>query len=270
MMILSILVAFLFFTTSQWLSLQYSMFVNNILIIVLFVLYGLIFGLLKSSVGILSLLLFKTIMLLCDDAYYLTHFYQDCFVVLGCFLGCYIKKRNLVYTSILFIVLGFTLYKSNEYHLTAIYSDVPSFNIEQVNDNNELLLNRNNEPLVMSLDTVYILNFTFLRCQPCRIKKDALTKISKQFTNTPFKIIDIHCFEEKEVFLNEYFIDYGVTYHDSLGQLCTIFEVFAAPTEFIFDKSGKVVRKFNGYNSELIEDYEKSTIDLIKKLLNEK
>lgn len=267
---LSILVAFVFFAIAQWLSLEHSMLLNSILIIGLFFAFGLVFGLLNSSVGIIVFLLFMVTMLLLDDAYYVLHFYQDCFVVLATFLGCFIKKRKLIVASVITVILGFTLYKSIEYHRTAFYSDVPNLEIEQVNENNELLLNHNNEPLVMSLDTVYLLNFSFLSCKPCRLKKDALTKISKRFSKAPFKIIDIHCIEDREVFLNKYFIDYGVTYHDSLKQLSKVFEVSGAPTEFIFDKKGKVVRRFDGFNAELIADYEKSTCYLIKSLLDEK
>jgi thioredoxin-related protein len=116
---------------------------------------------------------------------------------------------------------------------------------------------------------VYLLNFSFQNCLPCRVKKKYTPEIIERFKNQPFRLIEIHIFEEKKIFDGSYMLYYPYVYHDSLKRLTKLFGVTGGPTEFVFNKNGKAVRKHEGFDHDVAKNYVNQTTELIQKLLAE-
>lgn len=142
--------------------------------------------------------------------------------------------------------------------------------ISILNENNRFLIGHHNGHPTFNSDTIYLVNFSFRNCLPCRHKKSALKALAKQYRYSPFKIIQIHSFESMDIFRESYYFDYTEPYHDSLNHLANTLKIYGAPSEIIYNKNGKAVRRLNGYNSEAESTYIEKTSELIKKLIHEK
>lgn len=265
--LLSILLAFIFVVLAQWSVLGYPVFYNFLLYVVLFLFHGYLFGLVKGMVGVTAILLFIVILLLSDNSYYMTHFFQNGLMVAACIAGGFLKLRKyyLLFASwaIVFVLFGFAHY----YHSTPRYLTNGKITIEMINSTNSNLIGHHGKQLTLNSDTVYLVNFSFRSCVPCRRKKNTLKKIGTDFKNKPFKVIEIHAFESKQIFDTDYFFDYAEAYHDSENKLSQKLEVFSAPAEFIFDKSGQCVRRYDGFEQDTKANYEETTYLLLKKLI---
>ncbi len=267
--LLSTLFALIFVVLAQWLVLGYSIFYNFLLYAVLFLLHGYMFGLTKGMVGVTAMLLFMVIMLVSDNSYYITHFFQEGLMVTACVAGGFLKRRKY-YLSFASLVVVITLFSvAYHYHSTPRYLTESDITIETINLGDSELVGHDGKQLTLNPDTVYLINFSFRNCAPCRRKKKSLEKIASDFKNTPFKVIEIHAFEDKQIFDTSYFFDYAETYHDSENKLSEILQVFGAPSEFIFDKSGRFVRRCDGFEQDTKVNYEETTYLLLRKLIYE-
>ncbi|MBX2949480.1 MAG: redoxin domain-containing protein [Crocinitomicaceae bacterium] len=267
--LLSILVALIFVVIAQWSVLGYPIFYNSLLYVALFLLHGYVFGLKKGMVGATAILLFLVIMLVSDNCYYMTHFFQNGLMMTACVTGGLLKIKRY-YLSSVSLAVTFTLFGfAHHYHSKSRYSTNEKITIEAINSTNSKLIDHNGEQLKLYVDTVYLVNFSFRNCAPCKRKKKSIEKMAVDFKNTPFKVIEIHAFENKQIFDTDYFFNYAETYHDTDNELSKKMKVIGAPTEFIFDKNGNFVRRLNGFEQAAKANYEETTYLLLKNLIHE-
>ena len=184
-------------------------------------------------------------------------------IVLGSVSGYLLKTKKYNYFAGVMLSSGVLLFFAYSRYSAIADSIVVSndkITITPFNESNLVALNGNH--LKLSEDTVYLVNFTFYACLPCRQKKLALEQLNKRFEGQAFRIIQIHSFEPKKFFL-EYYQNDSNTYHDSGQALQKRFRLNGAPYEMIFDKTGNEVRRLDGFNSELADDYVTKTTELI-------
>lgn len=267
---LSILSAFFLMVLAQWLPLGYSIFYNSLLYVVLFFLHGYAFGLTKGMIGALSVVLCWVILLIPENHYSMTHFFQNGLMITACATGALLKvKKYRLLLGLLGVMLGL-LGISHHYHSTPRYqTEKQEVNIEIIHSAGSELIGHYGQPLTLTTDTVYLINFSFRNCAPCRRKKKSLEIIADRLKNEPFKIVEIHAFEAKQIFDSDYFFDYAEAYHDTENKLSKQLNVLGAPTEFILDKNGNFIRRFDGFEPGVASNYEKTTCSLIKHLMHE-
>jgi thiol-disulfide isomerase/thioredoxin len=266
---LSILLSFASFILVQWLTIEGAAIINFI---------SLFFAFSISSrfskypfIGITVLILFLDGLLLSDNALDLFHLIQDSFCLLGVSVMVLFKKKHYKSFIALFLVSTVYLFFIKSYYLDQLnYNFTDKSDLSVLIENRNFLIGHNKEHPTFNLDTVYLVNFSFRNCLPCRKKKPVLKALATEFGNSPFKIIQIHSFESMEIFREDYQFDYTKPYHDSLNYLAKTFKIYGAPTEIIFDKNGKVARRLDGYTSDAEDSYLQNTSKLIKKLIHEK
>lgn len=211
-------------------------------------------------------------MLLSANSLHLFHFIQDSFCLLGIIVMVLFKKKHYKSSIALFLFsFLYLVFIKISYINQLDYHYKVKGELEVLNENRTFLIGHHNEHPYFNPDTVYLVNFSFRNCLPCRHKKHALKILAKQFKHSPFKIIQIHSFgEPMEIFREDYYFDYTEPYHDSLNHLANTLKIYGAPTEIIYNKNGKAVRRLNGYDSEAESTYIEKTAELIQKLIHEK
>lgn len=267
--LLSILLSFAAFILAQWQTADGPTIINFT---------ALFFAFFISSwfskypfIGLIVLILIVFGMLFLYDGLDVFHFIQMSFCFLGvCVMVIFKKKHIKSSIALLLVSCLYLLFIKSVYIDQLDYDYKDKSDLSALNENRGFLIGHHNEHPTFNSDTVYLVNFSFRNCLPCRQKKRALKALSKQYKHSPFKIIEIHTFESMEIFQDYYYFDHAVTYHDSLNHLAQTLKILGAPTEIIFSKKGKAVRRSNGYNSEAEASYIESTSELIKKLIHEK
>lgn len=267
--LLSILISFAVFILVQWQTTDGSTIINFA---------ALFFAFLLSSrfskhpfIGLTVLVSFIFGMLFLDNELDVFHFIQMSFCFLGVSVMVLLKKKHTKSSAALFLVsVVYLIFIKLIYINQLEYNYKDKSDLAVLNENRNFLVGHHNEHPTFNSDTVYLVNFSFRNCLPCRHKKIALKTLSKKHKHSAFKIIEIHSFESMEIFQEYYYFSHAVTYHDSLNHLAQTLKIYGAPAEIIFSKKGKAVRRLNGYSSEAEASYIESTSKLIQKLIHEK
>lgn len=268
--LLSILLSFAAFTLAQWLTAGGPAIINFA---------ALFFAFLISTrfskypfIGFLALILVLYIALLSDINLELFHLIQSSFCLLGIVVIGLFKKKHYKSSAAIFLVsFLYLVFIKTSYINQLNYQYKDKSELAILNENRTFLIGHHNEHPYFNSDTVYLVNFSFRNCLPCRHKKNALKTLAKQHKNGPFKIVQIHSFKEPmEIFREDYYFDYTEPYHDSLNHLADKLKIYGAPTEIIYNKKGRAVRRLDGYNAEAESTYIEKTSELIQKLIHEK
>jgi|GEM_PF-2970988 thiol-disulfide isomerase/thioredoxin len=175
------------------------------------------------------------------------------------YLGIFLLNISIV----LLIYLGFFFYPKLE------TDPKLNFNLSNLQNSSESLIGHDNGHPIFNRDTVYLVNFSFQNCLPCRLKKKYLSQLETEFKGKPFKIIEIHTFEEKTIFDESYMLDYPFVYHDSLQKIAKLYQISGGPEELIFNKKGKAIRRLVGFSKDIAQTYLDETKKMISKLLKE-
>jgi thiol-disulfide isomerase/thioredoxin len=128
-------------------------------------------------------------------------------------------------------------------------------------------LNQENN-LSLPDDKIYLLEFYFSSCAPCRIKEKALTKLAEELRGLPFEVI----------YVNDGAIDAYKDFHkvntnlqnrlyDDGGKLSKALHIDEFPTELIIDQQGVVRHLAVGYSNGIEQEYISKTVSKIKLLL---
>ncbi|WP_341908063.1 hypothetical protein [Fluviicola taffensis] len=267
--LLSILLSFAGFILAQWQTADGPVTINFATLFFAFLLSSRLAK--YPFIGLIVLVLVDFGMLFLGNELNVFHFIQFSFCLLGVSVMVLFKLKYYKSSITLFIASLIYLFVIKSVYIDQLnYEYEDKSDLSALNENRGFLIGHYNEHPTFNSDTVYLVNFSFRNCLPCRQKKRAIKTLSKQYKHSPFKIIEIHTFESMEIFQESYYFDYAVTYHDSLNRLAQTLKVLGAPTEIIFSKKGKAVRRSNGYNSEAEASYIESTSELIKKLIHEK
>lgn len=148
-------------------------------------------------------------------------------------------------------------------------SESGRYNIDDFNSVVTQFVSIDGTKMRLSLDTVYLVNFTFYSCKPCRDKKKVLRELKLKFNNVPFQLINVHTAEPLSVF-KTYYRDSDYAFHNSDSENDKKLGVDSYPCEFIFDKKGNEIRRMKGFSLDAQEDYLETTSLLINKLIDEK
>jgi len=192
------------------------------------------------------------------------------FIFLGELVGILWKLKKIYLSAIFFglsivslIYLGFFFYPKLE------KDPKLKFNLYNLQNSSESLIGHDNGHPIFNRDTVCLVNFSFQNCLPCRLKKKYLSQLETEFKGKPFKIIEIHTFEEKTIFDESYMLDYPFVYHDSLEKIAKLYQISGGPEELIFNKKGKAIRRLVGFSKDIAQTYLDETKNVISKLLKE-
>lgn len=193
-------------------------------------------------------------------------------LVLGAATGTFIKQKKwwfVIGSFILSIIVFWHSYRS--YSSIEVVNLVPKEKTDLVlfNRLSKTFISQKGDSLQLSLDTVYLINFTFYACKPCREKQPSLNDLKNTFANQPFKIVTIHCVDSINIF-KKYYPNDNNTFHNANEKTSSEFGVNSYPFEIIYSRKGKEARRFNGFSRDIKEDYLTKTTHLIKKLLHEK
>jgi thiol-disulfide isomerase/thioredoxin len=253
----------------QWITAEESSFLNFASLFFSFLVYSRLTK--YPLIGLVALGLFFFSLLFSDNALDLFHFIQFSFCLLGTTVMILFKQKHYKSFAFLFLISFLYLFVIKSMYLERLdYEYEEKSDLSILNENNHFLIGHHYEHPDFNSDTVYLVNFSFKNCLPCRQKKKSLKALYKTYKHFPFKIIEVHSFESMKIFQDNYSFDYAETYHDSLNHISQTLNISGAPTEIIFNKKGYAVRRLNGFNSESESSYILSTNELIKELINEK
>ncbi len=121
-------------------------------------------------------------------------------------------------------------------------------------------------------DTIYLIEFFFKNCAPCRMKEKILPKVSEAFKNQPFKIIYV---DNAEIDDFQSFTEgarkkaYAENFYDEKNILIQNLKIQGFPLEIILDKKGVIRHTYHGYSFDDDNEYFTITTNKIKNLLNE-
>jgi thiol-disulfide isomerase/thioredoxin len=199
--------------------------------------------------------------------------YNACALLfLGAATGTFAKQKKWWFSAGSFVLSLLVLWNAHRHYSTieAIRvapqqkTDVASFN-----EQSKTFISQNGDSLHLSLDTVYLVNFTFYACKPCREKHPSLKLLEQTFANQAFKLVTIHCVDSFDIFQKHY-RNIDNCYHNPNQKNSLKLGVSSYPYEIIFGKNGQEMRRHSGFTLEAKEAYFIQTKAMIEKLLLEK
>ncbi len=269
--VIGILLSHLLFTAVQMMTYLYiqEQIVQHILHISVFALFIRFYSLRPAVIAIGVLLLISTIISLTDlgalnqeRAAIITS------VAIGGILGYFWRiKQWKVVLPLLGVSIASVLAYDRLVYSVPIYDTSAKFELSILEKNRKFLIGHKGEHPSFHQDTVYLVNFSFLNCMPCHVKKKHLPRVIEHFKDRAFKVVEIHIFEDKKIFDKEYMLDYPYVYHDSLDRISKLFKVQGGPEEIIFDKKGVSVRHYKGFTGDASKKYIEETKNLVNGLL---
>jgi cytochrome c biogenesis protein CcmG/thiol:disulfide interchange protein DsbE len=99
---------------------------------------------------------------------------------------------------------------------------------------------------------VVLLNFWATWCQPCREETPALVNLSNRFRGNGLEVAGVVMDDDKNAPVQEFMKEYGVLYPVLVppSNSSLLSAISALPTTLLFDRHGRVVRRYQGAVSE--------------------
>lgn len=273
--LLSILCFLAIFFLVQWLTFEVAnllLIENHLLLFLLSYLFAVLFprpyGL--TGAGVFAALLL--LLMFMDHNLSLQLFNVCGLMVLGAALGTFIKQKKWWFSAVSFVLSILVLWNAHRNYSTIEVVNVApqqKTDISRFNELSKTFVSQNGDSLHLSLDTVYLVNFTFYACKPCREKHPSLKLLQQAFANQPFKLITLHCVDSIDIFQKHY-RNIDNCYHNPNQKNSLKLGVSSYPYEIIFGKNGQEIRRHSGFSIDAKEDYLAKTKSLIEKLLGEK
>lgn len=272
---LSILCIIVILFLVQWLTFEVAnllLIENHLLLLLLSSLLAVIFPKRYALTGAFvfgALLLF---LMFLDHNLTFTLYNACALLFLGAATGTFVKQKKWWFSSGSFVLSLLILWNAHRHYSTIEVvrvapqqkTDVASFN-----EQSKTFISQNGDSLHLSLDTVYLVNFTFYACKPCREKHPSLKLLEQTFANQAFKLVTIHCVDSFDIFQKHY-RNIDNCYHNPIQKNSLKLGVSSYPYEIIFSKNGREMRRHSGFTLDAKEDYFIQTKTLIEKLLLEK
>jgi thiol-disulfide isomerase/thioredoxin len=272
---LSILCFLIIFFLVQWLTFEVAnllLIENHLLLFLLSSLFSVIFprpyGLTGAFVFV-ALLLF---LMFLDHNLTFTLYNACALLFLGAATGTFVKQKKWWFSAISFVLSLLVLWNAHRHYSTIKVVNVApqqKTDVARFNELSKTFISQNGDSLQLSLDTVYLVNFTFYACKPCREKHPSLKLLEQTFANQAFKLITIHCVDSIDIFQKHY-RNFDNCYHNPNQKNSLKLGVSSYPYEIIFSKNGQEMRRHSGFTLDAKEDYLTQTKSLIEKLLLEK
>lgn len=273
--LLSILCFLAIFFLVQWLTFEVAnllLIENHLLLFLLSYLFAVLFprpyGL--TGAGVFAALLL--LLMFMDHNLSLQLFNVCGLMVLGAALGTFTKQKKWWFSAVSFVLSILVLWNAHRNYSTIEVVNVApqqKTDISRFNELSKTFVSQNGDSLHLSLDTVYLVNFTFYACKPCREKHPSLKLLQQAFANQPFKLITLHCVDSIDIFQKHY-RNIDNCYHNPNQKNSLKLGVSSYPYEIIFGKNGQEIRRHSGFSIDAKEDYLAKTKSLIEKLLGEK
>jgi thiol-disulfide isomerase/thioredoxin len=273
--LLSILCFLVILFLVQWLTYDVAILLlieNHLLLFLLSCLFAVIF---PRPYGLTGAIVFVTLLLLLmflDHNLSLQLYNICCLMVLGAALGTFTKQKKWWFSAVSFVLSILVLWNAHRnYSTIEIVNVAPQqkTDISRFNELSKAFISQNGDSLHLSLDTVYLVNFTFYACKPCREKHPSLKLLQQAFANQPFKLITIHCVDSIDIFQKHY-RNIDNCYHNPNQKNSLKLGVSSYPYEILFGKNGQEIRRHSGFSIDAKEDYLAKTKSLIEELLGEK
>ena len=193
-------------------------------------------------------------------------------LVLGAAIGTFVKQKKWWFGAGSFVLSLLVLWNAQRVYGTIEVVDIAprqKTDVARFNELSKTFISLDGQSLQLSKDTVYLVNFTFYACKPCRDKHPSLKLLEKAFANQPFKLIAIHCVDSIDVF-EKYYRDVDNCYHNPDLKTCLKLGVESYPYEIIFNKNGREMRRYAGFSLDSKQDYITQTKSLIERLVRQR
>jgi thiol-disulfide isomerase/thioredoxin len=259
----------------QWLTFEVAnllLIENHLLLFLLSYLFAVLF---PRPYGLTGAIVFVTLLLLLmflDHNLSLQLYNICCLMVLGAAVGTFTKQKKWWFSAVSFVLSILVLWNAHRNYSTIEVVNVApqqKTDISRFNELSKTFISQNGDSLHLSLDTVYLVNFTFYACKPCREKHPSLKLLQQTFANQPFKLITIHCVDSIDIFQKHY-RNIDNCYHNPNQKNSLKLGVSSYPYEIIFGKNGQEIRRHSGFSIDAKEDFLAKTKSLIEELLGEK
>lgn len=259
----------------QWLTFEVAnllLIENHLLLFLLSCLFAVLFprpyGLTGASIFVNLLLLLMFV----DHNLSLQLYNICCLMVLGAAVGTFTKQKKWWFSAVSFALSILVLWNAHRNYSTIEVVNVApqqKTDISRFNELSKTFISQNGDSLHLSLDTVYLVNFTFYACKPCREKHPSLKLLQQTFANQPFKLITIHCVDSIDIFQKHY-RNIDNCYHNPNQKNSLKLGVSSYPYEILFGKNGQEIRRHSGFSIDAKEDYLAKTKSLIEELVGKK
>lgn len=259
----------------QWLTFEVAnllLIENHILLLVLACLFAIIFPKRFGFIGAFFFVALLLFLMFLDNNLSFALYNLCALLLLGTAFGTFIKDKRWWFGSIVVVLSLIVLWNAERVYGTMEVVNMALKHQTDATRFNELsntfvAVDGNN--LQLSQDTVYLVNFTFYSCKPCRDKQPSLKILEKAFANKPFKLVTIHCVDSIDVF-EKYYSKYPNCYHSTNEKTSLKLGIQSYPYEIIFSKSGREMRRYAGFTRDSQKDYLEKTTELIERLIQEK
>jgi len=112
---------------------------------------------------------------------------------------------------------------------------------------------------------VVMVDFWASWCGPCRQSFPWLNKMSAKYTAQGLHIIGVNLDAESGLarqFLTQIPADFEIVF-DPQGDYANFYELKAMPTSLLFDRSGKLASRHNGFLTDEAAEYEARLLDIL-------
>lgn len=272
---LSVICIFGILLLVQWLTFEVAdllLIENHILLTVLACMFAIIFPKRYGFIGavvFVSLLLF---LMFLDNNLSFALYNLCALLLLGTAIGTLMKEKRWWFGSICVVLSLVVLWNAEHVYATIeVVNMAPQHQTDatRFNELSNTFVALAGNSLQLAKDTVYLVNFTFYACKPCRDKQPSLEILEKAFANKPFKLVTIHCVDSIDVF-EKHYSKYPNCYHNPNEKISLKLGIQSYPYEIIFSKSGREMRRYAGFTRDSQEDYLEKTTQLIERLIHEK
>ena len=259
----------------QWFTFEVAdllLIENHVLLLLLSCVLAILFPKrygLTGAVVFVALLLF---LMFLDQNLTFPLYNSSALLVLGAAIGTFVKHKKWWFGFGSFVLSLLVLWNAQRVYGTIEVVDVAprqKTDAARFNELSKTFTSLDGQSLQLSKDTVYLVNFTFHACKPCRDKHPSLKLLKKAFANQPFKLITIHCVDSIDVF-EKHYLNIDNCYHNSDLKTCLKLGVESYPYEFIYGKNGREMRRYAGFSLDSQKDYLEQTTQIIVRLIQEK
>ena len=272
---LSILCNIIILFLVQWLTFEVAnllLIENHLLLFLLSSLLAVIFPKRYALTGAFVFVALLLFLMFLEHNLTFTLYNACALLFLGAAIGTFVKQKKWWFSAGSFVLSLLVLWNAHRHYSTieAVHvAPQQKTDVARFNELSKTFISHNSDSLNLSLDTVYLVNFTFYACKPCREKHPSLKLLQKAFANQPFKLITIHCVDSIDIFQKHY-RNTDNCYHNPNQKNSLKLGVSSYPYEIIYDKKGQEIRRYSGFTLDAKADYVTQTKSLIEKLLLEK
>ncbi len=259
----------------QWFTFEVAdllLIENHVLLLLLSCVLAIVFPKLYGLTGAVVFVALLLFLMFLDHNLTFPLYNSSALLVLGAAIGTFVKQKKWWFGVGSFVLSLLVLWNAQRVYGTIEVVDVAprqKTDVARFNELSKTFSSLDGQSLQLSKDTVYLVNFTFYACKPCRDKHSSLKLLEKAFANQPFKLITIHCVDSIDVF-EKHYRNVDNCYHNSDEKTSLKLGVESYPYEIIFNKNGREMRRYAGFSLDSKQDYLVKTTQLIVRLIQEK